>query len=143
MKKIVFILAIPVFFITGCSSNGSEDVEQIHYEMYSRGSSTTINISPEKIEVISTGLKSDKTSMKLKKEEWDGLVETIKVLDIEKLKDLEAPSDLRASDASPHAVLKLSKNDTVFETKNFDHGNPPQSIRPLVQAILRLSENVE
>ncbi|MUP45286.1 hypothetical protein E0K83_05950 [Gramella sp. BOM4] len=143
MRTRIMILSILVLITGSCSSQDYEEVEKIQYEMYTRGSSTTIDISKEEIEVISTGLNADQSSMKLKEEEWEGLVETMKVLDIEKLKDLEVSSDLRASDAAPHAVLKLHKNDTVYESNTFDHGNPPQSIRPLVQAILRLSENVE
>ena len=143
MNRKYSILLLLILICVSCVSQDKQDVDQITYEMYTRGSSTSYSISPERIQVVSTGLNASESSVQLKDEEWEALLETMKALDLGALNDLEVPSDRRASDAAPHAVLKLRKKDSVYETKSFDHGNPPQAIRPLVQAILRLAENVE
>lgn len=133
-----------VFFsINDCSHQEKSSLESFSYETFTRGSSTLYTVTPEKINIKSTGLQAGESSAKLEKNEWETLVNTSEKLKLSEISRLKAPSESRASDAALHAILSVRKNDTVYKTNSFDHGNPPPEVKPLVEAILRLAENVE
>lgn len=100
-------------------------------------------VTPEIITIKSTGLNASESSANLTGEEWSSILESMKNTDAARMSQLKAPSDSRASDAALHAILSVRKNDTIYKTNSFDHGNPPAEVKPLVEAILRLAENVE
>lgn len=132
-----------IFTANDCTQTDQSPVTAISYETFTRGSSTIYKVSPEKLEINSTGLNSSETSMELKEEQWQELLAQLERVEVSKINQLKAPSEARASDAAPHAILSIRKNDTIYKTNSFDHGNAPASIKPLIEAILRLAENVE
>ncbi|MCB7481722.1 hypothetical protein [Christiangramia sediminis] len=142
--KISFLVLIMMFFSTNnCSNQKIDSIESFTYETFTRGSSTIYTVTPDKIQVKSTGLNSNENSNNITPAKWNSLVNTAQNIDISEMSKLKAPSDSRASDAALHALLSVRKNDTIFKTNSFDHGNPPAEVKPLVEAILRLAENVE
>lgn len=142
--KISMIAFIFMFLAAGdCSNQEKNSVSSLSYETFTRGSSTIYKITPEMIEIKSTGLNKSESSLQISKEEWNSLLEKMQKIDASKMNQLKAPTDGRASDAALHAILSIRKNDTIFKTNSFDHGQPPAEIKPLVQAILTLAENVE
>lgn len=100
-------------------------------------------VTPDLLQVTSTGVSRSERSLKLSKEQWSSVISNLKALKVSEINQLKAPSEGRASDASFHAILSVRKNDTLYKTNSFDHGNAPKDIKPLVEAILRLAENVE
>ncbi|GAA4308985.1 hypothetical protein GCM10023115_36310 [Pontixanthobacter gangjinensis] len=143
MKFSFFTFLIILFAANDCSHQEAASVESVSYETFTRGSSTMYTLTPENIEIKSTGLNASESSSKITSEEWKELLNTIKVMEVSEISQLKAPSDSRASDAALHAILSVRKNDTIYKTNSFDHGNPPAEVKPLVEAILRLAENVE
>ena len=143
MKITVFAIILMFFSASECSNQEIQSVDSISYETFTRGSATMYTVTQEKITVKRTGLNAEETSTGLAEGEWDNFVNTIKGMDMSKMSRLKAPSDSRASDAALHAILSVRKNDTIYKTNSFDHGNPPAEVKPLVEAILRLAENVE
>jgi len=142
--KISFLVLIMMFFSTNnCSNQQIDSIESFTYETFTRGSSTMYTVTPDKIQVKSTGLNSNENSNNITPEEWNSLVNTAQNINVSEMSKLKAPSDSRASDAALHAILSVRKNDTIYKTNSFDHGNPPAEVKPLVEAILRLAENVE
>ena len=142
--KISFLVLIMMFFSTNnCSKQEIDSVESFTYETFTRGSSTMYTVTPDKIQVKSTGLNSNENSNNITREQWTSLVNTAQNINVSEMNKLKAPSDSRASDAALHAILSVRKNDTIYKTNSFDHGNPPAEVKPLVEAILRLAENVE
>ena len=148
--KIKFQMKIPfiAFFIflfsaSDCSNQEKSSVESISYETFTRGSSTMYTVTPKSIEVKSTGLNASENSNNISEKDWQDLLSTMEDIDVSGMSQLKAPTDSRASDAALHAILSVRKNDTIYKTNSFDHGNPPAEVKPLVEAILRLAENVE
>tara|TARA_E500000331_G_scaffold256481_1_gene247181 strand:+ start:354 stop:755 length:402 start_codon:yes stop_codon:yes gene_type:complete len=131
------------FTINDCSNEGQEEIKSVSYKTYTRGSSSTYMFTSEEIKVKSTGVDAKENSEAISKQDWEMITSEIKKIDTAKLEDLEAPTESRASDAAAHAELSLIIGNSEFKSSTFDHGNPPEALRPLVQAILRLAENVE
>ena len=142
--KISIIAFIFMFLAANdCTNQDKDSVTSLNYETFTRGSSTMYNVTPEMIEIKSTGLNKSESSLQISEEEWKGLLEKLQKIDASKINQLKAPTDSRASDAALHAILSVRKNDTIYKTNSFDHGQPPTEIKPLVEAILTLAENVE
>ncbi|SDS44913.1 hypothetical protein [Gramella sp. MAR_2010_147] len=142
--KISFLAIILMFFSTNdCSNQEGDLIASFSYETFTRGSSTMYTVTPKKVTVKSTGLNADENSNNIAADDWSALIEITNTIDVSKMSQLKAPSDSRASDAALHAILSVRKNDTIYKTNSFDHGNPPEDVKPLVEAILRLAENVE
>ena len=131
------------FAANTCSNQEMNSIESFSYETFTRGSTTMYTVTREMVKVKSTGLNSSENSKDITSEDWNSLIEIAKKTDASKMSQLEAPTDSRASDRALHAILSLRKNDTIYQTNSFDHGIPPAEVKPLVEAILRLAENVE
>ncbi|MDX1761526.1 MAG: hypothetical protein R3218_05175 [Christiangramia sp.] len=143
MKFTFFSIFIMLFAANNCSHQEIQSVESISYETFTRGSSTMYTVTPESVQVKSTGLNANENSNNITTEDWNELLGVIQNMNVSEMSQLQAPSDSRASDAALHAILSVRKNDTIYKTNSFDHGNPPAEVKPLVEAILRLAENVE
>jgi hypothetical protein len=143
MKISLLAIILMFFAANNCENQDQNPVKSITYETFTRGSSTIYRLTPSSIEVNSTGVNKSESSRELSSEEWHILLQKLKEVEVSKINQLKAPSDSRASDASLHAILSVRKNDTIYKTTSFDHGNAPTVVKPLVEAILRLAENVE
>ncbi|QYA25051.1 hypothetical protein G3I01_05850 [Gramella sp. MT6] len=143
MKTTFLTFIIILFAANDCSNQDAESINSITYETFTRGSTTLYTITPEKIHLKSTGLNASENANSITNKDWKMLLEKLEDVDVSRINQLKAPSDSRASDAAPHAILSIRKNDTIYKTNSFDHGNAPETIKPLVEAILRLAENVE
>lgn len=143
MKLSILSLFLILFTANNCSEEIQSEVSQIEYEMFTRGSSTKYTAMPGELEIKGTGLQKTQKTVKLTSEDWKDLLKSLQEVDMEKLNQLESPSEERARDAAPHAIVSIRKNDTLYKTNSFDHGNAPLPLKPLTEAILRLAENVE
>ncbi|MCM8569467.1 hypothetical protein NE848_08755 [Gramella jeungdoensis] len=143
MRTSIIAIILMIFTANDCKQSEQTSITYISYETFTRGSSTIYKVSPDSLEIKSSGLNSSESSMNLKVNQWSELLEKLEGVEVSKISQLKAPSDARASDAAPHAILSIRKNDTIYKTNSFDHGNAPTTIKPLIEAILRLAENVE
>lgn len=143
MKITISALIILIFSVNNCSNQEIASIESFQYETNTRGSSAVYRVSLNTIIVERKGMNASEKSGKISEEQWNSLLEKASAINASKLSELEAPSDSRATDAALMASLSIRKKDTVYETNTFDHGNPPMMVKPLVEAILRLAENVE
>ncbi|TBW27881.1 hypothetical protein [Gramella sp. KN1008] len=143
MRTSLIALILMVFTTNDCTKPDQVPVTSMSYETFTRGSSTIYRISPDSLKIISSGLNSSQNSIAITKAQWDVLLEKLQGVEVSKINQLKADSEERARDAAAHAILSVRKNDTIYKTNTFDHGNAPEPIQPLVEAILRLAENVE
>ncbi len=143
MKITFFAFLMILFAGSECSNSTQQEIVSISYETFTRGSTTLYTVTPDEIKLKSTGLNSNENSAKLTPDEWKKVLSELEGVEVSKINRLKAPSESRASDAALHAILSIRKNDTHYKTNPFDHGNAPTAIKPLVEAILRLAENVE
>ena len=137
------IALIVMIFTVDCSKPDQTAITSISYETFTRGSSTIYKITPQNLKITSSGLNSSEASMILTQEQWSELLAELEGVEVSKISQLKSDSEERARDATAHAILSIRKNDTIYKTNSFDHGNAPVAIRPLIEAILRLAENVE
>ena len=143
MKSTFLAFVLIMFAASDCSNTEAAAIESFSYETFTRGSTTMYTVTPEQIKVKSTGVNAMENIININKTEWSAILKTASSIDISKMSQLKSPTDSRASDAALHAILSVRKNDTIYKTNSFDHGNPPTEVKPLVEAILRLAENVE
>ena len=143
MKIAVTAIIFLFLSISNCSDQQKASIDEFKYETSTRGSAATYTVTSEMITVTHTGMNPSEKSEKISKDEWNSLLEKASAINTSKMSELEAPSDSRANDSALMASLKVRTNDTIHETNTFDHGNPPKMVKPLVEAILRLAENVE
>ena len=75
-----------------------------------------------------------------KSEEWSGLMLSLQEVDLDKIADLEAPSDMRSTDASPFAYFIFATKDSSYRSATFDHKNPNSMLMPTMEKILEIQE---
>ena len=143
MKHFFIILSL-FLFDSGCSDEKKEQEETIsvEYSVISRGSNKRIKINNKTISI--ENIKKAKPTIKTcSKSDWDKLVTAFKTVEVETISELKAPSEDRFFDGAAIGKLKIIYKGNVYESQNFDHGNPPEEIKALVDEILLVSENVE
>ena len=73
--------------------------------------------------------------MKTSPEKWDKPLSLVKKIDVSDLKDLKSPSNKRFSDAALSAQLTITTTVNKYESSDFDHGDPPNKIKKLVDEL--------
>ena len=73
--------------------------------------------------------------IKTSPEKWNKLLSLVKIIDLNTLKDLEAPSDKRFSDAALAAHFNIVTTVKKYESSDFDDGNPPKEIKKIVSEL--------
>ncbi len=118
-------------------------ISYVVYEAFSRGSFFYLKINETTIEKsIDRSLKNP-ASKKCSKKEWQNILSYIEKINLEKISELQAPSEKSHTDRALQAQLKISTPDLTFTSSNFDHGNPPKEIESLVNTMLSLAESIE
>jgi len=141
MKYLIIFLSL--FLDKGCTqSNINQDYISIEYSILSRGTYKQIIVNNKT--VSKTNKRGGKlTESKYNEANWTKIMNILKTIDVENISSLEAPSKKFLFDGAPIANLKITYNDTIYETKPFDHGNPHKTIKLLIKEILSISENIE
>ncbi|NAS31735.1 hypothetical protein GTQ40_12180 [Flavobacteriaceae bacterium R38] len=144
MKITAFVMLI-LFAVKGCaqSSKIDESAIEIEYMAYSRGGFQSVVINSDFIKEKSQRGQEDYISRKYSKKDWKKILNYLAAIDLEALKNLEAPTQKRLFDGAMHASLKIIYKDKTYQSGSFDHGTPPEEIKPLVDHILSLTQSVE
>lgn len=66
----------------------------------------------------------------------------IREIKIENLPNLKLPSKAFQNDGAAIAILEVETQSGVYQTKSFDHGNPPKLIKDLVEKLLSIKESM-
>ncbi|PKQ46853.1 META domain-containing protein [Confluentibacter flavum] len=113
-----------------------------NYSAMSRGRFLDIIVN-DSILSISKDREAKPISKAITKENWKKLNSLLETITLDSIATLKSPTEARFYDGASIGTLKISKNGTVYESSNFDHGTPPLAIEALVKEILSLSENVD
>lgn len=141
--KFLFILLSLVFVDNRCSqSKINQEAISFEYSTQSRRNYKNVKINKKSVAVTNKKNMPPLTKTCSEKH-WKNLLNAIKPMDVENIPNLKAPSQKRLFDGAAIARLKIIYNGTTYETKPFDHGNPPKDIETLVKEILSVSENIE
>lgn len=145
MKKLIAILTITVATISCISQKQNLSATTdllVEYQAVNKGFYKKITIENDTL-----FLKKDPNIKpvfrKLSKRDRKIIIKGINALDLDKLKNLKAPSEKRFYDGAAAANLKVIKNNKSYETPFFDHGTPPEYIKEMIGALEKVAEKTE
>lgn len=133
MKRLIFLFAILSLVLVSCEEG---DVQEYRYESTTMMGKTTYTITQDSVVMNFNGRgEPRRTARKTESNEWSSLNKALGELDLAAIKDMEAPSNLRATDAAPFAKLYVKTAKEEFASKTFDGYKPHESLQPLMDAI--------
>ena len=145
--KFLFTLICFAFVNTQCASKRIKSSEKITenkkavfiYKHYTRGFYKEHHIKEDKILTYLDYQKKQFTEKEITPMYWAKCLALLTKIDLDEFVKLEAPSGLRHTDKVQHAELTIKINNTTFSSRSFDHENPPNDIKSLVNHLLYLS----
>jgi len=156
MNKFILILGIAFLFSCGNKAKkkttahsliekteNQEHSTVFEYEAFSRGFFLHIEINEKYIKMSKDRSLKKINSKKCLKKDWEHLLEITKVIAVKRIGELKAPDSKRHTDAAAIAHFKIILQGHEYHAANFDHGNPPEEIKQLVNTILSLAESIE
>lgn len=141
MKKFAAIVLLALFAV-GCASALKKESDKIsfEYEAITRGSYKKVIVKQDTVITIKDRDLKDVVTAGLKNGEWNSLLKSLERVNLEGLNDIKVPSVKHQVDAAPIANLKVIRGDKTYQSKSFDHGNPPQEIKDVVDKIMTASD---
>ncbi|WP_146185856.1 hypothetical protein [Flavobacterium album] len=142
MKKTLSILILTVAVAIGCSSAKStsklskaKDLS-FEYSATTRGSSVNYVVTRDSI-IQKENSRGEITTYKkpVDENDWNDLLTATEKVDLEKLSTIEPPSKKHQFDGAMGATLKITVNGKTYQTQTFDHGNPPEAIKAIIDNI--------
>ncbi|MBO0340680.1 hypothetical protein [Flagellimonas profundi] len=139
-RTIYAVLCILFLVNLSFSQYGTKNLE-IAYRTITRGSYQLLELNEDFI--IFTKKSAGKTvdTLKMDGKKWKAIAETVETLKLKEFPYLVAPSDRRKHDGTAHAKLKVYFRGQLCESTGFDDGNPPETIKELVELVEELKPN--
>ncbi|XLS29383.1 hypothetical protein ACJD0Z_00845 [Flavobacteriaceae bacterium M23B6Z8] len=134
-----------LIFLTLLSYKGCAQTEntEITYNAASRGFYYNVVVNKDNITVQKTRGSEKGMKMEVDKAKWEEISGMLKSIEIAEMENLKSDSSKSQVDAAAIANLQVKLDDENVHTATFDHGNPPEELKALVNAILSLAETVE
>ncbi|MDV6167792.1 hypothetical protein R1T16_05105 [Flavobacterium sp. DG1-102-2] len=147
MKKIALVL-LTIAFAVGCSSaktvktnaDSAANSLSFEYTASTRGAYKKVVVTSDSIVTIKDHAMKDVVTKSIGKSDWNQLVAASGKLNVEGLKDIDAPSKKHQFDGALAANLKIIRDGKEYNSTTFDHGNPPAGIKSLVDKIIMISD---
>ncbi|MGY8914515.1 MAG: hypothetical protein ACKVJF_05440 [Flavobacteriales bacterium] len=138
---LLFILVLPVM---GCAQRTADisQLKSINYTASTRGFYLNIEINEENVLVERSRDSDTSISKQLSDEKWQHLIALISEFDVRKLDKMASPSKKSEVDAAAIVNLEIETENHLYSC-SFDHGNPPEPLKRLMEYMLTLSESVE
>ena len=76
----------------------------------------------------------------LRNGEWNSLLKSLETVNLEGLNEIKPPSVRHQFDGAPIANLKVIRGNKTYQSSSFDHGNPPQEIKDVVDKMIAASD---
>ncbi len=150
--RILILFTNFILFLASCgetktiaqnNTSNQNSINVIEYEAVSRGYFLAITIDKDSITKFKDRNRKESASVSCSLKDWNTIIADMKKIEFEKITDLKAPSDKRTFDGAAHAQLKITTSTQIYTSNSFDHGNPPQELKSLVDTILSLTESIE
>lgn len=142
--KLVILLFVFMLPMKGCAQRTADvsQLKSITYTASTRGFYLNIEINEENI-LVERSREGDKSiGSPFSDEKWQHLISLISEFDIKKLDKMASPSQKSQVDAAAMAILEVETENHLYSS-SFDHGNPPQPLKRLMDYMLTLSESIE
>ncbi len=112
------------------------------YEANTRGFYEKIWVKHGQLSFTNDRLAKAVETHPVSKNDMKILLDYTEEIDPKSLPDLEAPSKAFQYDGAAIATLKIENSKDSYITSAFDHGNPPQAIKALVEKLLSVKEEM-
>jgi len=134
MKTIITLL---LFSFTGmCTSQQKISFDKIHYTAHSRGVLKEITITQDSLIYKSL---NDTKKYSLNKDERSKIQLLFMNLKVEEIHLLKPKSNHNITDRALIASLEIYVKKKSYKSLDFDHLNPPEKLKPIVDYILTLT----
>ncbi len=137
--KLLFICFLALVTTKTCSQEG---VSKIEYQATSRGFYYKVVVNANNV-TVTPKRESNSITKKCKAKSWKKLETIVNEIKLKEIKNLKAPSEKSHYDGAASAHITIVKNGNTYISNNFDHGNPPEVLQPLVNQILSLAESID
>jgi hypothetical protein len=140
--KTLFILLSVLLVNQECTTEPNQEDLSVVYTANSRGSYFEVKINHDSVSINRQrgGAPIIKTYPETLRNK---LFSELNKIDLKQLKTFEPPSENHHVDGALIASLYIIKNNKTYQSKSFDHNNPPKEIATIVKEILSIVENIE
>lgn len=114
----------------------------ITYEVQTRGFYEKVWVDESGIYFANNRELNTIRNTPISKGDWYELIALKNDLDLQTLPNLKAPSEKRISDGAAIGSLTIKTQQGVVKSSEFDHGNPPKEIKPLLNKLLSIKEKL-
>ena len=132
--KLFSILIFSLITLSNCDSQSIEDLT-LSYNAATRGSSITLDATSSEIQY--SDMDGDR-KIKLSKGQWNEIKELVSEIDVDEIENLKAPSNGSHTDRALVATLSITIDNETYESVNFDHGNPPNELKKLIDKLFEI-----
>jgi hypothetical protein len=141
MKKTALLLLVLVF-ASSCKSALNKENKNIvmEYEVSTRGSFKKVIVKEDATITFFDREGKNLSTQKMDKDVWNNLLDMLNAVDLKSIKDLDAPSNNRATDRVPSGKLTVINQQNTYVSNFFDHGNPPAAIQKIVKQMIEIAE---
>jgi len=135
MKFVKYLFFIVI--LHSCKAQTNLKTMIINYDAATRGSSITLKVTSTQVNYkdIEKTIET-KTNSNL----WEEITTIVKQINLTEIEDFSPPTSDRNVDAALHATLSISIDNLTYESQTFDHGNPPDELKSIVEALFKVLE---
>jgi len=117
------------------------DIKKVEYHSTTMMGKTIIAVTQDSVTVDFNGRgEPSHFARETKSSEWVDLLKSLAEVDLDKISELEAPSNKRASDAAPYGRFVIQGKDKSYTSSDFDGKNPNEVLMPAMKVILQIEE---
>ncbi|MFT6837785.1 MAG: hypothetical protein ACJAUO_001821 [Sediminicola sp.] len=142
--KLYILLLVFTLPMMGCTQRTADvsQLKSITYTASTRGFYLHIEVNEENILIEKSREDISAVSKPMSNEKWQHIISLMSEFDVHKLDSMASPSHKSEVDAAAIANLEVETGNHLYSSI-FDHGNPPQPIKQLVEYMLTFSESSE
>ena len=132
------MIFLSLFLGKSCESQTKNDLKTavLEYTANTRGFYQKITIQDQMVSVSKDRNGNDKPVItKIPDQDWKELVGYFETINLNGLATLKGPTEKRFHDGAAIANLEVTYKDKTYKSTAFDHGNPPEAIKKLVDKL--------
>ena len=139
LKALVFLSLVVVMLTYSATSCAAfqKSFNNLTYSAVSMTSSDEVLVAGRLFKRVINNRRS--AERQLKTAELLLISRLVEDLDLTLINDLDVPSKRHRFDGAMLALVKVQIGEKIYESVPFDHNNPPEQLRPLVDYLISIS----
>jgi hypothetical protein len=139
LRQVLWILILLMASALTCRQQ-PEPVVKIEFTSFTRGFQKQTFISPDSlIQLTNKRGVISVAKRELDSLEWENVIESLKEVRIDQIKDLPAPSSRRTFDGAMHSTITIITGDKKKYEHSFDDEYPHEKLFPLMQVVKKMT----